>query len=1048
MVQYGDSNHNSAEVLKQIISATSTCIFWKDAQRRFIGVNRAFLEYYGFPSQDVLLGKTDEEMGWHTDPDPFHNDEIAVLHGESTYRVHGTCMAKGQERDILASKSPIYENGKIIGLVGTFEDVTEEYHWQREHNKFARILENVPAGIAIYRKEGRDLLCLYANRFFLKTLGIDDKYKIIGRTCRHLIDFIHPDDTERIHKFIATALAGAPLLEDTFRYKRAGTDDFRWYHQVCRCVPQLHKDTLYYVSYTDVNEARESAVLLEKAQRIYEMACEHSALLLMEYDIPSQTLTLAPTPANLKLAHAYGLPEVIADVPAAHISHVLPRSQAAFLAMYKEVQAGRPASCEIWMEGQGQYKNHCERLTYTVIKDEQGRPTTALGVAENITEEKIKEEKYNTFANYRNGIVNEAMASFHLNLTTNWCGEGHSSEKSLLQFQKSGTADGFFKASAEHITGPREQQNYREKFSRPALLTNFVRGVTSLSVEHRYIFDDDIERWQRVYIDMAENPFTHEIEAITYAFNIDEEKRREMIINELVGTDFDFVCLLNLQDDTVTEYGEKGCSYYKEELMNRVAYMPAMISAVHALIREDCVEEALKAHSIETIKEELGKSSIYRLAFPTRDNRMEGWRISYLDSEHQLVLIARSDITETVKKEMEQLKLLEEARVQAENANEAKSAFLSNMSHDIRTPLNGIIGFTNLAITEGDAMAKQDYLYKIKTSGEFLLDLVNDTLDISRMESGKIELQLEETDSKEIGEHVINALRPSAQLKHIDLKADIAQFPQKTIWVDRLKIQKIILNLLSNAIKYTPEGGTVWIYIKELNPAVSGRNRRIIVRDTGIGMSPDFLPKLFEPFTQERRPESSAVTGTGLGMSIVKKLVDLMNGTIQVHSTVGKGTEFIVDLPIERVAAGRRAKKQQEEARISLQGMTILVCEDNALNLEIAKSLLESQHMKVIAAKNGQEGLTAFLQSRPGEVAAILMDIRMPLLDGYKTAQAIRCLQRADAQTIPIIAMTADVFEEDIRKAKEAGMNAYLTKPINPEKLFSLLAAQVKSPKT
>ena len=1036
--------NESREFLAQIINATSTCVFWKDTRRRFLGVNQAFLNYYGFPSANMLIGKTDEDMGWHSDPDPFKNDEEEVLRGNSTYRVHGTCIARGVERDILATKSPIYENGKIVGLVGTFEDVSEEYRWQRENARFTSILENVPGGIAIFRKEGRAILCIYANRFFLNMLGFIDEYMVVGRPYQEIARMLHPEDGPRLQRQLDLLQQQNDQSEHTYRFRKVGDPNYRWYHLVFRKVPQPHKDMLYYATFTDVDAAKKSSEELVKTQALYERVIVDSELLLYEYDLLTRTLRLEPTSSNLHLAAKYQLEQVILNAPESTLDKINPSSRPAYLEMYRQVNEGRSASCEVWTVATPNQEPRCDRISYTVLKNEDGLPTKAFAVVENVTTEKIKEEKYNTFINYRKGLVSNSLASYHLNLTTNWCGDGHAQVPELLTLQEAKTSDGFFARVRQNITRSEEQEQWVHEFNRAALLDSFTRGKTSLCFEHRYRFPSGQERWMRVYLDMAENPFTREIEAVTYSFDINDEKYQEMIINELVGTDFDFVCLLNLTTGKVTEFGAHGENYARNGRLVEADYTASMTAAVQALVREDNVPEALEAHSIAAIKDHLQKEEIYHLSFPTRDHHMKGWRISYLDQEHNLVLIGRSDITETVKKEMERLKLLDQARMRAENANEAKSVFLSNISHDLRTPLNGVIGFTELAMKEKDPAVKQDYLEKIKTSGDLLLALVNDTLDISRIESGKMTLQLEETDSREIGEHVISALHPAAELKQIKLIADFESFPKKSIWVDKLKVQKIILNLVSNAIKYTPMGGTVWVNIQDLNPPVRGCNRRILVKDTGIGMSREFLPRIFEPFAQEHRKESQNVTGTGLGMSIVKRIVDLMGGRITVNSQLHHGTTFVVDLPVSKVSEGRRVKREQDEEQISLIGKKVLVCEDNYLNREIARNLLKSKGILVDCAEDGQLGLEAFKRSAPGEYAAILMDIRMPQMNGYEATQAIRRLDRPDAATIPILAMTADAFEEDIRQAREIGMNGYLTKPVNPARMYALLAEKIK----
>lgn len=404
---------------------------------------------------------------------------------------------------------------------------------------------------------------------------------------------------------------------------------------------------------------------------------------------------------------------------------------------------------------------------------------------------------------------------------------------------------------------------------------------------------------------------------------------------------------------------------------------------------------------------------------------------------------AFTDITESVKHS----KKLAEARLAADRANEYKSAFLSCMSHDIRTPLNGIAGFTELALREPDPEIKQEYLSKIRYAVNLLTDLVNDTLDLSRIESGKMTLEKERVNSRELGETIIMAMKPSAELKDITLISNRDSFREEVLIIDRLKIQKIFINLISNAIKYTPEGGTVSISVTPLEPAVNGCTRRIVIEDTGIGISEEFIPRLFEPFAQEMRPEVKKSVGTGLGLAIVKRMIELMNGSINVESTVGKGTKFTVDLPVETVSDEYEAESIREQSRVILKDSRVLIAEDNTINMDIVTIMLNEDGIKYDCAEDGSEAVNKFALSATGFYDAILMDIRMPVIDGYEAAMRIRGMERADAKVIPIIAMTADAFEESISRAHECGMNDYVTKPMSTEKLINALSRNIHDKK-
>jgi signal transduction histidine kinase/CheY-like chemotaxis protein len=387
---------------------------------------------------------------------------------------------------------------------------------------------------------------------------------------------------------------------------------------------------------------------------------------------------------------------------------------------------------------------------------------------------------------------------------------------------------------------------------------------------------------------------------------------------------------------------------------------------------------------------------------------------------------------------------LENAKKEAEKASKAKSEFLSRMSHDIRTPLNGIIGMTYLAQEKNTDPAVGENLKKIDVSSKYLLSLINDILDMSKAESGQIALHPEPYPKKDIEEYLKAVIVPLCEEKKVTFAQDLDITEDPIPLLDKLRINQILFNLLSNAVKFTSEKGQVELQIKAEAASENKLAITIVVKDNGIGMSPEFQKVLFNPFTQEER--SDQVTphqGTGLGMAITKRLVDTMKGTIGVSSTIGQGTTFTVNLLADSVPLGSVQIQEDEKKKAvktsSLKGKTILLFEDNMINQEIAKRLLVEKGAKVVTANDGIIGVDLFKKSKPGEFDLILMDIRMPNQDGYESTRIIRHLERDDAKKIPIIAMTADAFQDDVERSKQAGMNAHLSKPINPQNLYQTL---------
>lgn len=381
---------------------------------------------------------------------------------------------------------------------------------------------------------------------------------------------------------------------------------------------------------------------------------------------------------------------------------------------------------------------------------------------------------------------------------------------------------------------------------------------------------------------------------------------------------------------------------------------------------------------------------------------------------------------------------LERVAKKAESAAQAKSEFLSRMSHDIRTPMNAVIGLTHLAQEEDNIQVIREYLHNIDTSSDFLLGLINDILDMSKIENGELTLKEDTYTKDEFVNSINTVIKPLMDNRDINFVFQMNAHID-CIRVDRLRYNQIFFNLLSNAAKFTPRGGIVEFLSESIPPKDDKVGIRFHVRDNGIGMSPEFLPHLYDPFSQERSEMGDKVKGTGLGLPIVKSLVDIMGGTISVKSELGKGTEFIVDLYMP-LAEAEVEEHSTETITENLMDARILLVEDNEINIYVAQLILEKAGCVVEIAKNGKEAVEVFDASEQNHFDAILMDVRMPIMNGIDATRAIRALDRPDAATIPIIAMTADAFEEEKKKTLEAGMNYHLSKPINPKTLYNILS--------
>ncbi|MCI8660707.1 MAG: response regulator [Lachnospiraceae bacterium] len=667
-----------------------------------------------------------------------------------------------------------------------------------------------------------------------------------------------------------------------------------------------------------------------------------------------------------------------------------------------------------------------------------------------------------------------------------------------------------------------------------------------------------------------------------------ENERRHMELIHALSIDYNLVCFFDLStgNGMSLRIDEDRDKIFSSVFSGNIILEKCMEQYIERFVYEEDKELLREIFSKENLEKELEKKKQYYVNYRiVNDNEMKYFQIKVVragkwDRGHGIVLGIRS-VDEEIRNEMEKKNLLEDALLQANRANKAKSVFLSNMSHDIRTPMNAIVGFTALAMTHSDKKDQvEEYLGKIMTSGNHLLSLINDVLDMSRIESGKMHLEEKPCRLPDILHGLRNIVQADIHAKQLELYIDTVDILDEDIYCDKLRLNQVLLNLLSNAVKYTGAGGIISIRIAEKPGAPAGHaNYEFCIKDTGIGMSQEFLSHIFEPFEREKNTTISRIQGTGLGMAITKNIVDMMNGSIEVKSEEGVGTEFIVsftfrlnkeekgpqDIPelkncralvvdddfntcdsvsymlgqigmraewtlsgkeavlrthqavmrgdaycvyivdwmlpdMNGIEVARRIRKEMGEdvpiivltaydwseiekeakeagvttfcskplflselrsclysivnadeseregdnQKINLPTGRILLAEDNELNQEIAVELLSDAGFTTDVAENGQVAVEMLNKSEPGYYQLILMDIQMPVMNGYEATKIIRNLDNRKLASIPVLAMTANAFEEDRQEALRSGMNGHIAKPIDIGKLFDTLGKILK----
>lgn len=792
---------------------------------------------------------------------------------------------------------------------------------------------------------------------------------------------------------------------------------------------------------------RKRAVLQKKlleSQKLYKEAANAASLVVWEYDPQTRRITMSfDSDFTKQVCDVRGFPQVLENGPDRQAAVLCEESRPDLLEMYRQIDAGAETAecryCFIWED-----VLCCRWARATVRYDEKTHYRTAVCISSDITNERRMQELYEKELQYLHQANDGSLTSKgHFDLTAGTVLEYKLLVNAGINPEDSRDYDKLLQKFLNTIENRHDRETIAQIADRAALMKKFREGNHHLNYRYRRAKHGQPPAWINLQCNMFLVSDSGHIECFMYSYDVTEQELKTQIISKLIHFGYENIGFVYPDTHAATAFllNEPLVS---QKIVNTLDYDETLRLVLSRSQPVEPQETLFSALCIGTVSRKLASEDVYLYSFSVLDAGHRAARkqfvFSWTDTAHDTVFFCLNDITAQYDTAQKQIQELSAARLAAVRANEAKSAFLSSMSHDLRTPLNGIIGFTDIALREPDPALKQDYLEKIRLSGDLLLSLVNDTLDLSRIESGKMKLEPEETDSRNFLQSVLAAVRPVAEQKNVHLIADIEQYPAEMIYVDRLKLQKVILNLLSNAVKYTPPGGTVQLTADNIASAGSPMTRRITVEDNGIGMHPEFLKHLYEPFAQEMRPEAANIQGTGLGLSIVKKIVDLMGGTIEVRSEVNKGTSFTIDLP---VLCGKLSHKEPPEtasSAVNLAGKHVLLVEDNYLNAEIATLLLKDKDIIVTAAENGKLGTESFAASLPGFFDAVLMDIRMPVMNGYESARTIRSMNRPDAGTVPIIAMTADAFEEDLRQALDTGMDDYLTKPIDPARLYAALS--------
>ncbi|MEG1595083.1 MAG: ATP-binding protein [Lachnospiraceae bacterium] len=659
----------------------------------------------------------------------------------------------------------------------------------------------------------------------------------------------------------------------------------------------------------------------------------------------------------------------------------------------------------------------------------------------------MEKSKWNAEREYKELISKISVLTVRINLETNQIIRGESVDKELYHLFATLSAEDILEELASRIPNKNLRERFQQQFNFAQLKTSYQNGKEMLTMEIAACIGSKEKLWMDFIVHLLREPETGEMSAFLYALDKTQEKIMKGVMNTIIQKDYDFIMIIDMTNHRIAPYHFSQKLDFSFTIGKSMPYEKTILNCIHKNVEPRDRERVIQDCDLTVIHNQLSRNGSYKISYliRTQEGKIRKKQVQFcmMREDYQAVLMTRIDVQDTFEEQERINKELSEALEAAEKASEIKADFLARMSHEIRTPMNAILGLSDIAaqnLENKELVA--ECIQKSRAASNYLLSLLTDILDMSKFECKKMILENKQIDCEEIIETVTTIIEPQAKLVGVRFILEKELNYRKKYIGDPIHLQQILINLLNNAIKFTKSGGKVKLFVSEKEQSDQKIALQFRVSDTGIGIHKNFLPKLFEPFEQEHNETTSQYSGRGLGLSIAKNLVELMNGTITVDSYVGVGTTFTVDVQLDKEPAqGEKIISIQSgsETELNYAGKRLLLVEDHPLNTMVARAMLEGKKIEVVHAENGKLALDLFTNNCENFFDLILMDIRMPIMDGLTATKCIRELQRSDAKTIPIVAMTANAYDDDRERTRLAGMNEHIAKPIEPDYLFKVL---------
>lgn len=921
-----------------------------------------------------------------------------------------------------------------------------------------RIINSIPTGIGCFELTERALSQIYINDSFYSVMQTR-KEAFEEYFGEYVYNAAYEDDLKAYEETKRMLLDGVDSFQMARRFWLVNRTRYKWISVAGQVMERKNGRLRLYCTYTDMDELEHNKQIAEESKTSMELAIDNIGMLFFEY-YPDQDFVFFGENHD-----RWGIPAFLSNFPESffELKCVYADDENTMWKLFMRCKEGEN---NISTEARLYDRNSGNRLEWyrfnlAPLLDADGKRVKVIGMGVNITAQKSAEYNYKGHMDSIVKMNPNAVSTYRLNISRNICENGYSSVANLINLGAKISVDTLFAKASDLILDPKEKEQFREFFELEHLLQKYDKGERKVEMEHRMLLEPGRNEWLLTSLEMMENPETREIQGIAYQQNINNKKIKEQVINEVLRYNFDNLYYVDKETQEYIVYRREEGNTSVGELKHN--FFDTMKQYILDRAATEGSLERISGITWESILQQLENRDEYSfyvsIHMDDGSRKRKKFQFVRVEEENNKIFAMEQDITEIYETEEKRRKELSEALEDAHRANKAKTEFFSRMSHDIRTPMNGVLGMTTLALEEKNFDVVREYLHKIDSSGQFLLGLINDILDVSKIDSGKMELFPEPYTSQEMEEYLDVVIGTLCRNKGVNFSMSI-DFGEYPVMVDKLRFNQIYCNLLSNSVKFTKVDGTVEIGIAVKENLGDQVVLETMVKDNGCGMSKEFMEHMFEPFSQEQSHNKSGIIGTGLGLAIVNNMVEMMNGQLEVESEQedpehpeklhGSRFTITVTLPVVKTEAAAKSVAQSELKDINILeydfgGKNLLLCEDNDINAMIITRILNKSGFTVDRAENGKIGVDKFVDAPKGTYEAILMDIRMPEMSGLEATEAIRKYQKeqgiemGDPDSIPIIAMTANAFDEDVQQAKDAGMNRHLSKPIDREKVLKTL---------